>query len=70
MRDWADRPGLPSPCSLTKRAFLEKHGVRLIGTNAEAIDKAEDRQLFKDTMKAIGQPTVPSDTASDVKSCA
>ena len=61
--------GLTIAMQLDKEGFLKKHGVRLIGTNAEAIDKAEDRQLFKDTMKAINQPTVPSDTASDVKSC-
>ena len=48
---------------LSKEGFLESHGVRLLGTNAEAIDKAEDRQLFKDTMAAIGQPTIASDIA-------
>ena len=40
--------------------------MRLIGTNAEAIDKAEDRQLFKDTMEAIGEPCIPSDIAEDL----
>ena len=46
--------------------YLDKMGVRLIGTNAEAIDKAEDRQLFKDTMDKLHQPTIPSDIANDV----
>ena len=41
-------------------------GVKLIGTNAEAIDKAEDRDLFKKTMKKIGQPVIPSDIATDI----
>ena len=39
------------------------HGVRLIGTNIDAILKSEDRQLFKDAMAEIGQPTIPSRTA-------
>ena len=34
-------------------------GVRLIGTNVDAIDKAEDRELFKEAMQAIGQPHHP-----------
>ena len=47
-----------------------EHNVRrLIGTNADAIDKAEDRQLFKDAMAKIGQPTIPSDTAHDIETC-
>ena len=51
---------------LDKDGFLDSHNVRLIGRNAEAIDKAEDRQLFKETMDAIGGPTIPSDIANDV----
>ena len=37
---------------LAHEGFLREHDVRLIGTNADAIDKAEDRQLFKDAMAA------------------
>ena len=40
--------------------FLEEHGVKLIGTTAETIFKAEDRQAFKDTMEKIGEPCAPS----------
>lgn len=58
--------GLTIAMELDKEGFLEKHNVRLIGTNAEAIDKAEDRLLFKQTMDAIGEPTIPSDIANDV----
>ena len=58
--------GLTIGMQLSHEGFLEKHGVRLIGTNAEAIDKAEDRQLFKDAMDRIGQPTIPSDIATTV----
>ena len=42
--------GLTIAMQLTKEGFLEQNNVRLIGTNASAIEKAEDRQLFKDTM--------------------
>ncbi len=59
--------GLTIAMQLQKDGFLEENGVRLIGTNAEAIDKAEDRQLFKETMEAIGEPTIPSDIANDVE---
>ena len=59
--------GLTIAMELSKEGFLEAHGVRLLGTNAEAIDKAEDRQLFKDTMAAIGQPTIASDIAETLE---
>ncbi len=58
--------GLTISMQLAKEGYLEKHNVKLIGTNAEAIDKAEDRQLFKDTMLEIGQPVIPSDIANDI----
>ena len=61
--------GLTIAMELAHEGFLASHNVRLIGTNADAIDKAEDRQLFKDTMAAIGQPTIPSDTANDIETC-
>ncbi len=59
--------GLTLAMQLDKCGFLKENGVRLIGTNAEAIDKAEDRQLFKDAMTEIGEPTIPSDIANDVE---
>ena len=58
--------GLTIAMQLNKEGFLQEHNVRLIGTNADAIDKAEDRDLFKQTMEAIGEPTIPSDIANDV----
>ena len=58
--------GLTIAMQLNKEGFLEKQGVRLIGTNCEAIDKAEDRQMFKDTMDEIGEPCIPSDIAEDI----
>jgi len=43
--------------SLRKLGVLDKFGVELIGADAEAIDKAEDRELFRDAMKKIGLET-------------
>ena len=56
--------GLNLSMQLHRSGFLDAHGVRLIGTNIDAILKSEDRQLFKDAMAAIGQPTIPSRTAN------
>ena len=58
--------GLTLAMELDKEGFLQQHNVRLIGTNAKAIDKAEDRELFKETMAAIGEPTIPSGIANTV----
>ena len=52
--------GLTLSMQLAKSGFLEKHNVKLLGANPETIDKAEDRQIFKDTMLEIGQPCIPS----------
>ncbi len=52
--------GLTLCMELAKSGFLEEHGVKLLGAKPETIDKAEDRQLFKDTMESIGEPCIPS----------
>ncbi|MCL2628173.1 MAG: carbamoyl-phosphate synthase large subunit [Oscillospiraceae bacterium] len=52
--------GLTLSMQLAKSGFLKQQGVRLLGANPETIDKAEDRQIFKDTMIEIGQPVIPS----------
>lgn len=59
--------GLTLAMQLHKEGWLERHNVRLLGTNAEAIIKAEDRELFKETMIKIGQPLVPSDIATTLE---
>ncbi|MBR6594791.1 MAG: carbamoyl-phosphate synthase large subunit [Clostridia bacterium] len=59
--------GLTIATKLYAEGFLQKNGVRLIGTNVEAIDKAEDRKLFKEAMEAIDEPTIPSDVCSTVE---
>ena len=45
---------LNTSMSLFKSGVLEKYGVKMIGAKAEAIDKGEDRQLFKEAMTKIG----------------
>ncbi len=52
--------GLTLSMQLAKEGFLDKYNVKLLGANPETIDKAEDRQMFKDTMESIGQPCIPS----------
>jgi len=48
--------GLNLAMELHRRGILEKYGVRLLGTSAETISQGEDRETFKDTMIAIGEP--------------
>ena len=60
--------GLTIAMQLSRDGFLASHKVRLLGTDAEAIEKAEDRKLFKDMMEKIGQPTIPSDIANSIDS--
>ncbi len=61
--------GLTMGCKLAKSGFLDEWGVKLIGTKLDAIDRAEDRELFKETMEKIHQPVVPSDIAYTVEEC-
>jgi len=58
--------GLTLSMQLWKEGFLEKQHVRLLGSKYETINRAEDRQLFKDTMEEIGEPCTKSGTATDV----
>ena len=60
---------LNTALSLNKMGVLEKYGVELIGAKADAIDKAEDRELFREAMKKIGLDTPRSmlANASDAK---
>ncbi len=52
--------GLNLAMELEERGFLKEHNVRLIGTTAETIKKAEDRLMFKETMEKIGEPIAAS----------
>ncbi|MCD7734857.1 MAG: carbamoyl-phosphate synthase large subunit, partial [Clostridiales bacterium] len=59
--------GLNLAMNLTEDGTLEKYGVRLLGTSADSIRKAEDRQGFKDTMESIGQPCIVSKVVTTVE---
>jgi len=59
--------GLNLAMELEDAGFLQEHEVRLIGTTALTIKKAEDRELFKETMEKIGEPVAPSDIVEDVE---
>lgn len=58
--------GLNLGMELSESGFLKEHGVRLIGTTADTIFRAEDRQAFKDTMEKIGEPVAASTVVTNV----
>ncbi len=62
--------GLNLGMELAESGFLKEHGVKLIGTTAETIFKAEDRQAFKDTMEKIGEPCAASQVVDQRIACA
>lgn len=59
--------GLNLAMELEESGFLKTHGVRLIGTSALTIKKAEDRELFKETMEKIGEPVAASCVVEEVE---
>ncbi|WAM32812.1 carbamoyl-phosphate synthase large subunit [Caldicellulosiruptor morganii] len=59
--------GLNIAVELYKSGILDKYNVKVIGTNIEAIEFAEDRQLFKELMIKIGEPVVPSEVVNSVE---
>ena len=59
--------GLNLAMELDDNGFLAEHNVRLIGTTALTIKKAEDRQMFKDTMEKIGEPVAASEVVHSIE---
>lgn len=59
--------GLTLAMQLCKSGVLERYGVRLLGTSLDGIDRAEDRELFRNAMHKIGQPVVLSEIANTVE---
>ena len=49
--------GLNMACELNKAGVLDKYGVKVIGVNLDAIERGEDREIFKETMKSLGIDT-------------
>ena len=59
--------GLNLGMELAECGFLDEQGVKLIGTTAETIFKAEDRQAFKDPMEKIGEPIAASQVVKNIE---
>ena len=53
--------GLNIAMQLEKKGILKECGVELLGTPSESIERAEDRELFKELCESIGEPTIPSE---------
>ena len=58
--------GLTLAMQLTRDGTLARYGVRLLGSGIDAIERAEDRDLFRKTLATMGQPVIPSATAEDL----
>ena len=56
--------GLNLAMQLEKKGILRETGVKLLGTSSESIERAEDRELFKELCQSIGEPTIPSESAN------
>ena len=59
--------GLNLGMELAESGFLDAHGVKLLGTTALTIKKAEDREMFKETMEKIGEPVAASEVVENVE---
>ena len=59
--------GLTLAMQLSRDGTLERYGVRLLGSDIDAIEKAEDREKFRETLEGMGQPVIPSETCNDVE---
>ena len=59
--------GLNMAMLLEKKGVLKESGVELLGTSSESIERAEDRELFKELCESIGEPVIPSDIANTVE---
>ncbi|MBR4395067.1 MAG: carbamoyl-phosphate synthase large subunit [Eubacteriaceae bacterium] len=59
--------GLTLAMQLSRNGTLARYGVKLLGSDINAIERAEDRERFRETLAAIGQPFIPSATADDVQ---
>ena len=59
--------GLNLAVQLAKKGVLEECGVQILGTSFESIEKAEDRELFKELCISVGEPVIPSDICYTVE---
>ena len=56
--------GLNMAMLLEKKGILKENGVELLGTSSRSIERAEDRELFKELCESIGEPVIPSEIAN------
>ncbi len=59
--------GLNLAMQLEKKGILKECGVELLGTSSESIERAEDRELFKEMCQSIGEPVIPSEITYDLE---
>ncbi len=59
--------GLNLAVQLAKKGVLEECGVEILGTSFHGIEKAEDRELFKELCQEIGEPVIPSEICYDIE---
>ena len=59
--------GLNIAMQLEKKGILKECGVELLGTSSESIERAEDRELFKELCMSIGEPTIPSEITYSIE---
>ena len=59
--------GLNMSMELARSGYLKEHGIRLLACKPETIDRAEDRELFKETMDKLNQPSIPSEVVENME---
>ena len=59
--------GLNLAMQLEKKGVLKECGVELLGTSSESIERAEDRELFKEMCESIGEPVIPSEITYSIE---
>lgn len=59
--------GLNMAMQLEKKGILKECGVELLGTSSRSIERAEDRELFKELCESIGEPVIPSEITYDIE---
>ncbi len=59
--------GLNLAMQLEKKGVLKECGVELLGTSSQSIERAEDRELFKEMCQKIGEPVIPSEITYSIE---
>ncbi|MBR4472566.1 MAG: carbamoyl-phosphate synthase large subunit, partial [Oscillospiraceae bacterium] len=59
--------GLNMAMQLERKGILHECGTQLLGTSSESIERAEDRELFKEMCQSIGEPVIPSEITYDLE---